>query len=69
MKREYVAVLDGDGRASDEIVKTVVAASRRSAERILDPRREGLYLIMTRRQADARGAQELRETARFCGRG
>jgi len=66
MQREYVAVLDGDGRYPDEAVKSVMASDRRSAERMLDPRRQGLYLIMTRRQAEARGIQDLRDTTRFC---
>ncbi len=66
MEREYVAVLDGDGRGPDEIVKSVMATDRKSAERMLDPRCEGLYLILTRRQAEARGIPDLRETARFC---
>jgi hypothetical protein len=66
MKREYVAVLDGDGRVPDEIVRSTVASSREAAKRTLDPRQEGLWLIMTRRQAEARGIQDLRETARFC---
>ena len=49
MKREYVAVLDGDGRRPDEIVKSCVASSRQAAERKLN---SDLYLVMTRRQAD-----------------
>jgi hypothetical protein len=31
MKREYVAVMDGEGRAPDEIVKSCVASSRQVA--------------------------------------
>lgn len=65
MRREYVAVLDGDGRMPDEIVGSCVATSREAAERRLNP--SGLYLVMTRRQADARGLIDLRDTAaRFC---
>ena len=64
MRCEYVAVLDGDGRVPDEIVGSCVATSRAAAERRLDP--HGLYLVMTRRQAEARGLIELRDTARFC---
>jgi hypothetical protein len=63
MKREYVAVLDGDGRGPDEIVKSCVASSRQIAERKLNG---DLYSVMTRRQAEARGIQDLRERTRFC---
>jgi hypothetical protein len=63
MKREYVAVLDGEGRHPDEIVKSCVASSRQEAERKLNG---DLYLVMTRRQAEARGIQDLREQTRFC---
>jgi hypothetical protein len=64
MGREYVAVLDGDGRGPDEIVKSCVASSRRVAERRLDA---DLYLVMTRRQADARGIPGLRDDRpQFC---
>jgi hypothetical protein len=66
MQREYVAVLDGEGRCPDEIVKSVMATNRKTAERMLDPKREGLYLILTRRQAEARGTQDRRDTTRFC---
>lgn len=62
MKREYVAVLDGDGRGPDEIIDSCVASSRQAAERKIDP--SELYLVMTRRQAEARGIQDLRETGR-----
>lgn len=63
MKREYVAVLDGDGRGPDEIVKSCVASSRQVAERKLN---SDLYLVMTRRQAEARGIEDLRERTRHC---
>ena len=62
MKREYVAVLDGEGRGPDEIVASCVASSRQEAESELN----SLYLVMTRRQAEARGIQDLRERAQFC---
>lgn len=61
MQREYVAVLDGDGRGPDEIVASCVASSRLAAEARLDPRRQGLYLVMTRRQAEARGIMDYRD--------
>jgi hypothetical protein len=61
MKREYVAVLDGDGRFPDEVVASCEASSRHVAENKLDPKRQGLYLLMTRRQADARGIQDFRD--------
>lgn len=62
MKREYVAVLDGDGRGPDEIVKSCVASSCQAAERKIN--KASLYLVMTRRQAEARGIQDLREMTR-----
>ena len=62
MGREYVAVLDGDGRGPDEIVKSCVASSRQIAERKIN--KSELYLVMTRRQAEARGIQDLREMTR-----
>ncbi len=61
MRREYVAVIDGDGRFPDEIVASCEASSRRVAENKLDPKRQGLYLLMTRSQADARGIQDFRD--------
>lgn len=64
MKREYVAVLDGDGRGPDEVVKSCVASSRQAAERRINESQ--LYLVMTRRQAEARGIQDLRERSQFC---
>ena len=64
MKREYVAVLDGEGRGPDEIVASCVASSRQEAERKID--KNQLYIVMTRRQAEARGIQDLRERAQFC---
>jgi len=64
MRREYVAVLDGDGRFPDEIVASCEASSRGAAESKLDPKRQGLYLVMTRRQAEARGIQDLRPSSR-----
>jgi hypothetical protein len=63
MGREYVAVLDGDGTRPDEIVNSCVASSRRVAERRLNA---DLYLVMTRRQADARGILDLRDRPQFC---
>lgn len=63
MKREYVAVLDGDDRSPDEIVASCTASSRQAAERKLNG---NLYLVMTRRQAEARGIQDLREQTQFC---
>jgi hypothetical protein len=64
MKREYVAVLDGDGRFPAEVVASCEASSRRVAENRLDPKRQGLHLLMTRRQADARGVQAFRARGR-----
>ena len=63
MNREYVAVLDGEGRGPDEIVKSCVASSRQTAERNLN---SDLYLVMTRRQAEARGIQDLAKMTQFC---
>ena len=65
MTREYVAVMErGDGR--DEIVNSCTASSRQAAEAKMDP--QGLYVVMTQKQAEARGLLDLRETTRFCGR-
>lgn len=62
MNRQYVAVLDGEGRGPDEIVASCTASSRQSAERKIN--KANLYLVVTRRQAEARGIQDLREMTR-----
>lgn len=59
--REYVAVLDGDGRGPDEIVKSCVASSRQAAERRMRVTDGTSYTVMTRRQAEARGIMDCRE--------
>ena len=64
MNREYVAVLDGEGRGPDEIVACCTASSRQAAERKIN--KASLYLVMTRRQAEARGIQDLAKMTQFC---
>lgn len=66
MKREYVAVLCGAEPSGDEIVKSCVASSRQLAERRMRVADSTSYTVMTRRQAEARGIQDLRERTQFC---
>jgi hypothetical protein len=62
MKREYVAVADGEGRYPDSIVNSCVASSRAVAERKMGMQ----FIVMTKRQAEARGLTDLRELVQFC---
>jgi hypothetical protein len=65
MKREYVAVADGDGRYPDSIVKSCVASRRAVAERKMGLPPEQ-FIVMTKRQAEARGLIDMRDMVQFC---